>query len=196
LAQGSGAYTDFAPQRQPFLSGFAVAKSHAPIREGVIQLEAASAPQSRHKSDAAPMLCCITGNPIGRGLGAKLDRGQRRQKGIGMRRWDLIIVTVVMAVICEKTAHAELDLEKVSELARSCIVDHLSACHQYITLSIDDLDNRRKIQGERACFVGHSSDDQIMKTFIHAILTKYAYSDMPSPVAIENIYKDNCADQN
>src|ERR1700683_98486 len=115
LAQGSGAYTDFAPQRQPFLSGFAVAKSHAPIREGVIQLEAASAPQSRHKSDAAPMLCCITGNPIGRGLGAKLDRGQRRQKGIGMRRWDLIIAPVLMAIICEKAPQAESNLGKGSK---------------------------------------------------------------------------------
>jgi hypothetical protein len=113
-----------------------------------------------------------------------------------MRRWGLTIVTALTVVICEKPAHAELDLKKVNDLARSCIADHLSDCHQYITHAIDDLDNRRQSQGERACFVGRSSDDQTMKIFIHAILSKYAYSDMPSPVAIENIYKDNCADQN
>jgi hypothetical protein len=113
-----------------------------------------------------------------------------------MRRWGFIIVTVLTGVICAKSAHAELDLKKVNDLARSCIADHLSDCHQYITQAIDDLDNRRKSDGERACFVGHSSDDQTMKTFVHVILAKYAYSDMPSPVAIENIYKDNCADQN
>ena len=113
-----------------------------------------------------------------------------------MRRWGLIIVTGLMSVTCEKAAYAELDLDKVNELARSCIADHLSACHQYITHAIDDLDNRRKIQGERGCFAGHSSDDQTMRTFIRAILAKYAYSDMPSPVAIQNIYHDNCADKN
>ena len=113
-----------------------------------------------------------------------------------MRRWGLIIVTGLMSVTCEKAAYAELDLYKVNELARSCIADHLSACHQYITHAIDDLDNRRKIQGERGCFAGHSSDDQTMRTFIRAILAKYVYSDTPSAVAIETIYKDNCADQN
>ncbi len=113
-----------------------------------------------------------------------------------MRRWGLIIVTTLAGVICDKSAHAGLDLKKVNNLAKSCIADHLSECHQYITKAIDDLDTQRKNQGERACFVGHSSDDQTMKTFIHAILAKYAYSDMPSVVAIENIYKDNCADQN
>ena len=113
-----------------------------------------------------------------------------------MRRWGLIIVTVLMGVICEKAAYAELDLDKVNDLARSCIADHLSACHQYITHAIDDLDNRRKSQGGDGCFVGHSSDDRTMRTFIQAILAKYAYSDMPSPVAIQNIYHDNCANQN
>jgi Domain of unknown function (DUF1902) len=103
---------------------------------------------------------------------------------MAMRRWGLIIVTVLTGVICAKSAHAKLDLKKVSDLARSCIADHLSDCHQYIAHAIDDLDNRRKSQGERACFVGHSSADQTMKTFIHAILAKYAYSDMPSAVAI------------
>jgi hypothetical protein len=128
--------------------------------------------------------------------GAKLGRRQRRQKGMGMQRWGLMIVTMLSAVICAKAAHAELDLKKVNALARSCIADHLSDCHQYIAHSIDDLDNQRKMQGERTCFVGHSSDDQTMKTFIRAILAKYAYSDLPSPVAIQNIYKENCADQN
>jgi hypothetical protein len=113
-----------------------------------------------------------------------------------MRRWGLIIATVLMSFTCEKAAYAELDLDKINELARSCITDHLSDCHQYITHAIDDLDNRRKIQGGRSCFVGHSSDDQTMRIFIRAILAKYAYSDMPSPVAIQNIYHDNCADQN
>jgi len=136
------------------------------------------------------------GNPIGGRPGAKLGRGQRRQKGIGMRRWGLIIVTVLTGAICAKSARAELDLKKISDLARSCIADHLVDCHQYITHAIDDLDNRRKMHGRRACFVGHSSDDQTMRIFIRAIVAKYAYSDMPSAVATENIYKDNCADQN
>ena len=113
-----------------------------------------------------------------------------------MRRWGLIVLTVVTSVICEQSAYAKLDLQKINDLAKSCIADHLSDCHQYITHAIDDLDNRRMSQGERACFVGQSSTDQTMKIFIHAILAKYAYSDTPSPVAIENIYKDNCADQN
>ena len=113
-----------------------------------------------------------------------------------MRRWGLIIVTVLMSVTCEKAAYAELDLDKVNELARSCIADHLSDCHQYITHAIDNLDAQRNSQGKRACFVGHSSDDQTMRTFIRAILAKYAYSDTPSAVAIETIYKGNCADQN
>jgi hypothetical protein len=115
---------------------------------------------------------------------------------MGMLRWGLIIVTVLTGVICAKSAHAELDLKKVSDLARSCIADHLTDCHQYITNSIDYLDNRLKTHGKRACFVGHYSDDQTMIAFIRAIVERYAYSDMPSAVAIENIYKENCADQN
>jgi hypothetical protein len=113
-----------------------------------------------------------------------------------MRRWGLIIVTALTGVIFDKSAHAELNLKKINDLARSRIADHLSDCHQYITHAIDELDTQRKSRGERACFVGHSSDDPTMRTFIRAILAKYAYSDMPSAVAIENIYKDNCADQN
>jgi hypothetical protein len=113
-----------------------------------------------------------------------------------MRRWGLIIVTVFAGVISDKSAHAGLDLKKVDDLARSCIADHLSDCHQYITHAIDDLNTQRKSQGKRTCFVGHSSDDQTLRTFIRAILAKYVYSDTPSAVAIETIYKDNCADQN
>jgi hypothetical protein len=113
-----------------------------------------------------------------------------------MRRLGLIIAILLTSSICEQSAYAGLDLKKVNNLAKSCIADHLSDCHQVIAQAIDDLDNSRKTQGERACFVGHSNDDQTMKTFIHAILSKYAYSDIPSLVAIENIYKDNCVDQN
>jgi hypothetical protein len=136
------------------------------------------------------------GNPTGRRPGAHWVALNGGKRGLGMRRWGLMITTVLTAVIFEKAAHAELELKKVNELARSCITDHLSDCHQYIAHSIDDLDSRRKIQGERACFVGHSSDDETMKIFIRAILAKYAYSDMLSPVAIQNIYKDNRAEQN
>ena len=107
-----------------------------------------------------------------------------------------MIVTAASVLIGEKTARSELNLEKVNELARSCIADHLIACHQYISKSIDDLEGRRKISGEPTCFVGHSSDDEVIRIFVRAILAKYVYSDMPSSDAIENIYKDNCPHQN
>ena len=113
-----------------------------------------------------------------------------------MRRWGLIIVTAMAILIYEKTARSELDLGKVNELARACIGDHLAVCYQYISYSINDLEDRRKIRGEPICFVGHSSDEPTIKIFVRAILTKYAYANTPSSDAIENIYKDNCPHQN
>jgi|ERR1700722_11599711 hypothetical protein len=113
-----------------------------------------------------------------------------------MRRWGLIIVTSVGVVIYVNNARSEQDIEKINVLARFCIADHLTACHQYITKSINDFEDRRKSRGEPTCFLGHSSDDQIIGLFVHAILSKYAYADIPSSDAIENIYKDNCPHQN
>jgi hypothetical protein len=113
-----------------------------------------------------------------------------------MRRWDLIIVTAAAALFCENSASAELDLDKINVLAKSCIADHLSACHQYIEKSVRDLEGRRRERGEPICFAGHSSDDETMRLFTRAILTKYAYANMASSDAIENIYKDNCPGHN
>jgi hypothetical protein len=166
----------------------------APISGGM-PLEAIS-PTRRGVAGRQPTSHRIIGAQSGCRPGSKPDSGCRRQWGIGMRRWGLIIVTAVGVLIDENSARAELDIEKVNVLARSCIADHLSVCQQYITKSINDFEDRRKSRGEPTCFVGHSSDDQIIRLFVRAILTKYAYADMPSSDAIENIYKDNCPHQN
>ena len=113
-----------------------------------------------------------------------------------MRQWALIIVTAAGVLISGNNARADVDIDKIDGLAKSCIADHLNMCHQYITKTINDLEDRRKSRGEPVCFVGHSSDDETIRLFIRVILAKYAYANMPSPDAIEDIYKDNCPSQN
>jgi hypothetical protein len=106
-------------------------------------------------------------------------------------------VAIAMAVLaCGQASHAQSDFKTANELAKKCISDDRSACSSYIIGSVDSLEDARQVRGEPSCLADHPSKEEIVKTFVRAILAKYAYSDLSAAAAVENIYAENCPRQN
>jgi Rap1a immunity proteins len=95
-----------------------------------------------------------------------------------------------------QTLGAETNFRTVAELARHCIADDRSACVNFIAGSIQTMEARRQARNEPTCLAGQSSQEQTIKTFVRALLTKYAYSDLSASAAVEAIYQENCARPN
>jgi hypothetical protein len=116
--------------------------------------------------------------------------------GRAMRRWATTVATATALLGCAGAAHAQSDIKTVGDLAKKCISDDRSPCAKFIIDSVGALEAARQTRGEPSCLAGDPSQEQIVKTFIRALLAKYAYSDLSPAAAVETIYRDNCGRQN